>query len=116
VLDAVRVRIVSSDVKADISTSPLESVFEYGMSLVEYGRALVAPKDTPFNVVLTGCDGKIAAIKAIREAMGYGLKEAKDMVEGIPSVFAARVSKDQAWNIKNILVRGGCLVSIRESK
>ena len=52
---------------------------------------------TEFNVVMTSFGAnKIGVIKVIRELTGLGLKEAKDLVEGVPATVKEGVSKDEA--------------------
>lgn len=60
---------------------------------------------TEFNVTLTGyeADKKIQVIKVVRAITGLGLKEAKDLVEGVPKPVKEAVSKDEAANIKKQL-------------
>ena len=55
---------------------------------------------------------KIAAIKAVREITGLGLKEAKDLVEGAPKPIKEGVSKDEAAKIKETLEAAGGVVKI----
>lgn len=69
---------------------------------------------TEFDVVLKSFgENKINVIKAIREITGLGLKEAKDMVEGVPSTVKEAVSKDQAADIKKKLVDAGAEVEVK---
>lgn len=57
--------------------------------------AAAAEEQSEFNVELTSFGAnKVAVIKAVREITGLGLKEAKDMVEGAPSVLKEAVSKE----------------------
>ena len=59
--------------------------------------AAAAAEPTEFNVILTGCgDKKIQVIKALREITNLGLKEAKEVVEGVPKPIKESVSKDEA--------------------
>lgn len=60
---------------------------------------------TEFNVVLTGYEAekKIQVIKVVRAITGLGLKEAKDLVEGVPKPVKEAVSKDEADNVKKQL-------------
>jgi large subunit ribosomal protein L7/L12 len=60
---------------------------------------------TEFNVILTGyeADKKIQVIKVVRAITSLGLKEAKDLVEGVPKPVKEAVSKDEAANIKKQL-------------
>jgi large subunit ribosomal protein L7/L12 len=69
--------------------------------------AAAAPveEQTEFNVILTGyeADKKIQVIKVVRAITSLGLKEAKDLVEGVPKPVKEAVSKDEAQNIKKQL-------------
>ena len=70
------------------------------------GPAVEAVEEkTEFNVTLTGyeADKKIQVIKVVRAITGLGLKEAKDLVEGVPKAVKEAVSKDEAANIKKQL-------------
>lgn len=64
-----------------------------------------AEEKTEFNVILTGyeADKKIQVIKVVRAITSLGLKEAKDLVEGVPKPVKEGVSKDEAANIKKQL-------------
>jgi large subunit ribosomal protein L7/L12 len=67
--------------------------------------AEAAEEKTEFNVTLTGYEAekKIQVIKVVRAITGLGLKEAKDLVEGVPKAVKEAVSKDEAANIKKQL-------------
>jgi large subunit ribosomal protein L7/L12 len=69
--------------------------------------AAAAPveEQTEFNVILTGyeADKKIQVIKVVRAITSLGLKEAKDLVEGVPKTVKEAVSKDEAANFKKQL-------------
>ena len=73
-----------------------------------------AEEQTEFTVTLESVDAskKIAAIKAVREITGLGLKEAKDLVEGAPKPIKEGVSKDEAAKIKVTLEAAGGVVKI----
>lgn len=73
-----------------------------------------AEEQTEFTVTLESVDAskKIAAIKAVREITGLGLKEAKDLVEGAPKPIKEGVSKDEAAKIKETLEAAGGVVKI----
>lgn len=69
---------------------------------------------TEFNAVMTDFGAnKIEVIKVIRAITGLGLKEAKDMVEGVPSAVKEGVSKDEAEDIKKKLTEAGAKVEIK---
>ena len=78
------------------------------------GGVAAAEEKTEFNVVMkTFGDNKINVIKVIRTITGLGLKEAKDMVEGVPSVVKEGVSKADADNFKKQLEEAGATVEIK---
>jgi len=78
------------------------------------GAAAAQEEQTEFNVVMTKFgDNKVNVIKAVREVTALGLKEAKDMVEGVPSVIKEGVSKADADAIKKKLVEAGAEVEIK---
>jgi len=78
------------------------------------GEAPAAEEKTEFNVVMTSFgDKKIEVIKVIRAITGLGLKEAKDMVEGVPSTVKESVAKEDAEKIKKQLEEAGAQVEVK---
>ncbi|MBN2539073.1 MAG: 50S ribosomal protein L7/L12 [Deltaproteobacteria bacterium] len=80
------------------------------------GPAAAAPVEekTEFDVILTGFgDQKIQVIKVARAITGLGLKEAKDLVEGVPKPVKEGVSKSEAEEIKAKLVEVGATAEIK---
>jgi large subunit ribosomal protein L7/L12 len=78
------------------------------------GGAAVKEEKTEFDVVLEGFgDKKIGVIKVVRTLTSLGLKEAKDLVEGVPSKVKEGVSKEEAEKIKKELEEAGATVSIK---
>ncbi len=78
------------------------------------GDAAAAEEKTEFDVVMTSFgSNKIAVIKAIRAITGLGLKEAKDMVEGVPATVKEGISKDEAEDLKKQLVEAGAEVDLK---
>src|SRR5574343_1196651 len=76
--------------------------------------AAVVEEQTEFNVILTGFgENKVAVIKAVRGITGLGLKEAKDAVEGVPTVLKEAVSKAEAEDMKKQLLEAGATVDIK---
>lgn len=72
-----------------------------------------AEKDE-FNVVMTSFgDNKVAVIKAVRGITGLGLKEAKDMVEGVPATVKEGASKAEAEDVKKQLEEAGASVELK---
>ena len=73
-----------------------------------------AEAKTEFDVVLDAFgDKKIGVIKVVRTITNLGLKEAKDLVEGVPSKVKEGVSKEEADKIKKELEEAGATVSIK---
>ncbi|HEV2970334.1 MAG TPA: 50S ribosomal protein L7/L12 [Pirellulales bacterium] len=78
------------------------------------GAAPVAEAKTEFDVILEGFgDKKIGVIKVVRAATSLGLKEAKDLVEGVPSKVKEGISKEDADKLKKELEEAGATVSIK---
>ena len=76
--------------------------------------AAAAEEKTEFNVVLTECGAnKIAVIKAVREATGLGLMEAKAMVEGTPATIKENVPTEEANALKAALEAAGAKVELK---
>ena len=81
---------------------------------VAAGGAAAAQEKTEFNIVLVDSgDKKINVIKVVRALTGLGLKEAKDAVEGTPSVLKEGVSKDEAEAAKKELEEAGAKVELK---
>jgi large subunit ribosomal protein L7/L12 len=71
-------------------------------------------EQTEFDVELTEFGAKkLNVIKVIREITGLGLKEAKDMVEGAPTVVKEQTGKDDAEEIKKKLEEAGAKVTLK---
>ncbi len=67
-----------------------------------------------FTVELTDAGSqKIAVIKAVKELLGLGLKEAKEMVDGVPSVLKENVAKEEAEEMKAKVEEGGGKVELK---
>ena len=78
------------------------------------GEAAPAEEKTEFDVILTGFgDKKIQVIKVVRELTGLGLKEAKDLVEGVPKPVKEGVSKEEAATMKKKMEEAGGTVEVK---
>lgn len=76
--------------------------------------ASAAVEQTEFDVVMTGFGAnKVGVIKVVREITSLGLKEAKDMVEAVPAVVKAGVSKTEADEIKKRLEEAGASAEVK---
>jgi large subunit ribosomal protein L7/L12 len=77
-------------------------------------EAAAVEEKTEFDVVMTSFGAnKVGVIKAIRTITGLGLKEAKDMVEGVPATVKEGISKDEAESIKKQLEEAGASVDVK---
>ncbi|MGD8616322.1 MAG: 50S ribosomal protein L7/L12 [Gammaproteobacteria bacterium] len=73
-----------------------------------------AEEKTEFDVVMTSFgSNKVAVIKAVRGITALGLKEAKDMVEGVPSTVKEGATKEEAEDIKKQLEEAGASVEVK---
>ena len=77
------------------------------------GEAAAEVKDS-FDVVLKSAgSAKLAVVKAVKEACGLGLKEAKDMVDGAPSVLKEGMAKADAEALKKTLEEAGAEIELK---
>lgn len=73
-----------------------------------------AEEKTEFSVVLTADGGaKIGVMKVVKEALGLGLKEAKDLVDGIPSTLKENMKKEDAEALKAAIEAAGGKVELK---
>ena len=92
---------------------------EFGVSAVAAaapaaGGAAAAEEKTSFNVVLSAAgDQKIKVITAVKNALGLGLKEAKELVDGAPKTLKENVSKAEAEELKAKLEEVGAVVELQ---
>ncbi|MCX6717510.1 MAG: 50S ribosomal protein L7/L12 [Candidatus Taylorbacteria bacterium] len=76
--------------------------------------AVAAEEKTSFKVELTDAGAqKIAVIKAIKEALTLGLKEAKDLVDAAPSVLKEEMKKEEAEALKKAVEAAGGKVTLK---
>lgn len=98
---------------------------EHGLEAASGGVVMAAPaaaeeggaaaeEPTEFDVVLNDVGGnKIAVIKEVRAATGLGLKEAKDMVDGVPKTVKEGLEKEQAEELKKKLEEAGAKIELK---
>ena len=78
------------------------------------GAAGEAEEKTSFDVVLAEVGGaKLQVVKAVKEACGLGLKEAKDLVDGAPATIKEGLSKEEAENLKKAIEEAGAKVELK---
>ena len=93
---AAAVAVAAAPGAAAAAAAPVEEQTEFTVTLKEYPA-----------------DKKVTVIKVIREVTGLGLKEAKDLVEGVPSVVKDSVSKADSEKIKKSLEDAGAKVEVK---
>ena len=77
-------------------------------------EAAAAEEKTSFDVVLKSVGAaKLQVVKAVKEACGLGLKEAKDLVDGAPATIKEGLSKDEAENLKKTIEAAGAEVELK---
>ena len=95
---------------------------EYGIEPAAAAVAVAGPaaaeaapaEQTEFDVVLKSAGAaKLQVIKAVKEALGLGLKEAKDLVDGAPSTIKEKASKAEAESLKAALEEAGAEVEVK---
>ena len=73
-----------------------------------------AEEKSTFDVVLKEAGAaKLQVVKAVKEACGLGLKEAKDLVDGTPATIKEGLSKDEAENLKKTIEAAGAVVELK---
>ena len=78
------------------------------------GAAAAAEEKTSFDVVVKEAgSAKLQVVKAVKEACGLGLQEAKDLVDGAPSTLKEGLSKDEAENLKKTIEAAGAVVELK---
>ena len=78
------------------------------------GGAAAAEEKTEFDVVLAEVGpNKLEVVKAVKEACGLGLKDAKDLVDGAPSTLKEGMAKAEAENLKKAIEAEGAKVELK---
>ena len=85
-----------------------------GVVAVAGAAAPAAEEKTEFDVVLvSGGEKKLNVVKVVKEALGLGLKDAKDLVDGAPKTLKEGATKDEAEALKKQLEEAGATVEIK---
>ena len=66
-----------------------------------------------YVVLVSGGDKKLNVVKVVKEALGLGLKDAKDLVDGAPKTLKEGATKDEAEALKKQLEEAGATVEIK---
>lgn len=112
-LTVAEVNELAKELKENYGIEPAAAAVAVAAGPVAGGEA-AAEEKTSFNVVLAEVGGaKLAVVKAVKEACGLGLKEAKDLVDGAPSTLKEGLSKDEADNLKKAIEEAGAKVELK---
>ena len=112
-LTVAEVNELANELKETYGIEPAAAAVAVAAGPVAGGEA-AAEEKTSFNVVLAEVGGaKLAVVKAVKEACGLGLKEAKDLVDGAPSTLKEGLSKDEAENLKKAIEEAGAKVELK---
>ena len=113
-LTVKEVNELATVLKDEYGIEPAAAAVAVAAGPVAGGEAAAAEEKTSFDVVLAEVGGaKLQVVKAVKEACGLGLKEAKDLVDGAPSTLKEGLSKDEAENLKKAIEEAGAKVELK---
>ena len=113
-LTVKEVNELATVLKDEYGIEPAAAAVAVAAGPVVAGAAGGAEEKTSFDVVLTEAGAaKLQVVKAVKEACGLGLKEAKDLVDGAPSTLKEGMSKDEAENLKKVIEEAGAKVELK---
>ncbi len=99
--------------KDEYGIEPAAAAVAVAAAPAEGGAAAAAEKDS-FDVVLKEVGAaKLQVVKAVKEACGLGLKEAKELVDGAPSTIKEGLAKAEAENLKKAIEEAGAVVELK---
>ncbi|MFN3075054.1 50S ribosomal protein L7/L12 [Acinetobacter sp. TY1] len=114
ILNAVAEKTVLELVELISAFEEKFNVSAAAVAVAAAGPVAAAEEQSEFNVELTSFGAnKVAVIKAVREATGLGLKEAKDMVESAPAVIKEGATKEEGEELKKKLEAAGATVTLK---
>lgn len=113
-LTVKEVNELATVLKDEYGIEPAAAAVAVAAGPVAGGPAAAEEEKTEFNVVLTEVGAnKLKVVKAVKEACGLGLKEAKDLVDGAPSTLKEGVAKAEAENLKKVIEAEGAKVELK---
>jgi len=100
--------------KDDYGIEPAASAVAVAAAPAAGGGAEAAAEQTSFDVILKDAGAnKLNVVKEVKNILGLGLKEAKDLVDGAPSELKSGVNKAEAESIKSALEGAGAVVEVK---
>ena len=114
ILTVKEVNELATVLKDEYGIEPAAAAVAVAAGPAAGGAAEAAEEKTSFDVVLAEIGAaKLQVVKAVKEACGLGLKEAKDLVDGAPSTLKEGLSKDEAENLKKAIEEAGAKVELK---
>ena len=111
-LTVKEVNELATVLKDEYGIEPAAAAVAVAAGPAEGGAA--AEEKTSFDVILAEVGGaKLQVVKAVKEACGLGLKEAKDLVDGAPAKIKEGISKEEAENLKKAIEEAGAKVEVK---
>ncbi len=113
-LTVKEVNELATVLKDEYGIEPAAAAVAVAAGAAAGGAAEAAEEKTSFDVVLKEVGAaKLQVVKAVKEACGLGLKEAKDLVDGAPSTLKEGLAKDEAENLKKTIEAAGAVVELK---
>ena len=113
-LTVKEVNELANVLKEEYGIEPAAAAVAVAAGPAAAGAAGAAEEKSSFDVVLVEAGAaKLQVVKAVKEACGLGLKEAKDLVVGVPSTLKEGLSKDEAENLKKAIEEAGAKVELK---
>jgi len=113
-LTVKEVNELATVLKDEYGIEPAAAAVAVAAAPVDGGASSGAEEKTSFDVVLAEVGAtKLQVVKAVKEACGLGLKEAKDLVDGAPATIKEGLSKDEAENLKKAIEEAGAKVELK---
>ena len=113
-LTVKEVNELATVLKDEYGIEPAAAAVAVAAGTVAAGAAGGGDEKSSFDVVLVDAGAaKLQVVKAVKEACGLGLKEAKDLVDGVPSTLKEGMSKDEAENLKKAIEEAGAKVELK---
>ena len=113
-LTVKEVNEVATVLKDEYGIEPAAAAVAVAAGPAAGGAAGGAEEKSSFDVVLAEVGAaKLQVVKAVKEACGLGLKEAKDLVDAAPATIKEGLSKDEAENLKKAIEEAGAKVELK---
>ncbi len=98
----------------DYGIKPAAAAVAVAAGPADAGGAAAAPEQTEFSVILNSAGAqKLQVVKAVKDALGLGLVEAKGLVDGAPCAVKEGIPKDEAEKLKATLEAAGAQVELK---